>query len=191
MGTRQTDYHEALLSSANDEVRCDCTFADDGNASWYLVCRVPMVEWRLDCENWRHLTVIGLHDIESTQACPLFDIVCPYLPCLSCFHQPSTVPCRIVFAWRIFMRHGHTILVAFSSRLSADICEAQKPAEFFSATLGYVLCVLCMRFLEAVCSVSSLLLLSFSFELTGVLEDGNNNWWSQQSDVRAVCLFVL
>ena len=43
--TRQTEYHEALPSSANDEVRCDCTFADDGNASWYSVCRVPMVEW--------------------------------------------------------------------------------------------------------------------------------------------------
>ena len=24
-----TEYHEALSSSANDEVRCDCTFADD------------------------------------------------------------------------------------------------------------------------------------------------------------------
>ena len=33
--TRQTEYHEALTSSANDEVRCDCKFADDGNASWY------------------------------------------------------------------------------------------------------------------------------------------------------------
>ena len=25
-------------------------------------CRVPMVECRLDCENCRHLTVVGLHD---------------------------------------------------------------------------------------------------------------------------------
>ena len=33
IGTRQTQYHEALPSSANDEVRCDCTFTDDGNAS--------------------------------------------------------------------------------------------------------------------------------------------------------------
>ena len=32
-GTQQTKYHEALPSSANDEVRCDCTFTDDGNAS--------------------------------------------------------------------------------------------------------------------------------------------------------------
>ena len=32
IGTRQTEYHEALPSSANDEVRCDDTFADDGNA---------------------------------------------------------------------------------------------------------------------------------------------------------------
>ena len=33
IGTRQTEYYEALPSSANDEVMCDCTFADDGNAS--------------------------------------------------------------------------------------------------------------------------------------------------------------
>ena len=38
------------------------SFADDGNASWYSVCRVPMVEWRLDCENCRQLTVVGLRD---------------------------------------------------------------------------------------------------------------------------------
>ena len=38
------------------------SFADDGNASWYSVCRVPLVEWGLDCENCRHLTVVGLHD---------------------------------------------------------------------------------------------------------------------------------
>ena len=41
---------------------CDCAFTDDGNASRYSVCWVPMVEWRLDCENCRHLTVVGLHD---------------------------------------------------------------------------------------------------------------------------------
>ena len=29
IGTRQTEYHEALPSSANDEVRCGCTFTDD------------------------------------------------------------------------------------------------------------------------------------------------------------------
>ena len=62
IGTRQTEYHEALPLPANDEVRCDFTFAGDGNASWYSVCRVSMVEWRLDCENCRHLTVVGLHD---------------------------------------------------------------------------------------------------------------------------------
>ena len=34
IGTRQTEYHEPLPSSANDEVRySDCTFTDDGNAS--------------------------------------------------------------------------------------------------------------------------------------------------------------
>ena len=56
IGSRQTEYHEALPSSANDEVRCDCTFADDGNASWYSVFRVPMVELRLDCEDCSLLT---------------------------------------------------------------------------------------------------------------------------------------
>ena len=65
IGTRQTEYHEALPSSANDEVRCDCTFANDGSASWYSVCRVPIVERWLDCENSRHLTVIGLHNTSS------------------------------------------------------------------------------------------------------------------------------
>ena len=59
IGARQTEYHEALPSSANHEVRCDSTFTDDGNASWYSVCSVPMVEWRLNCP---HLTVVGLHD---------------------------------------------------------------------------------------------------------------------------------
>ena len=71
IGTRQTEYHEALPSSANDEVRRDCTFADDGNSSWNLVCRVPMVEWRLDCENCRHLTVVGLHDTGPRLQFPL------------------------------------------------------------------------------------------------------------------------
>ena len=60
--TRQTECHEALPSSANDEVRRDCTFADYRNPAWYLVCRVPMAEWGLDCENCRRLTIVGLHD---------------------------------------------------------------------------------------------------------------------------------
>ena len=33
IGTRHTEYYEALPLSANDGVRCDCVFADDGNAS--------------------------------------------------------------------------------------------------------------------------------------------------------------
>ena len=45
------------------------SFADDGNASCYSVCRVPMVEWRLDCENCRHLTVVGLHDTGPSTYC--------------------------------------------------------------------------------------------------------------------------
>ena len=62
ISTRQTEYHEALPSSANDEVRCDCTFTNNGNALWHSVCWMLMVEWRLDCEDCRHLTVVGLHN---------------------------------------------------------------------------------------------------------------------------------
>ena len=32
ISTGQTEYHEALPSPVNDEVRCDRTFVDDGNA---------------------------------------------------------------------------------------------------------------------------------------------------------------
>ena len=69
ISTRQIEYHEALPSSAHDEVRCDCTLADDGNASWYSICRVLMVQWRLDCEICRHLTVVGLHDTGPCSLC--------------------------------------------------------------------------------------------------------------------------
>ena len=62
IGTQQIEYHEALPSSENVQSLLTSSFADDGNASWYSVCRVSMVEWRLDCENRRHLTVVGLHD---------------------------------------------------------------------------------------------------------------------------------
>ena len=62
IGTGQTEYQEALPPSANVQSHLTSSFTDDGNASWYTVCRVPMVEWRLDCENCRHLTVVGLHD---------------------------------------------------------------------------------------------------------------------------------
>ena len=62
IGTRQTEYHKALPSSANMQSHLTLSFADDGNALWYSVCCVPMVEWWLDCEDCRHLTVIGLHD---------------------------------------------------------------------------------------------------------------------------------
>ena len=55
-------YHEALPSSANVLSHLTSSFTDDGNASWYSVCRVPIVERRLDCEDCHHLTVIGLHD---------------------------------------------------------------------------------------------------------------------------------
>ena len=41
-------------------------FADDSKSSWYSTCRAPMVEWWLECENCRHLTVVGLHDTSPT-----------------------------------------------------------------------------------------------------------------------------
>ena len=62
IGTRQTEYHEALPSSANVQSHLTSSFADDGNASWYSVCRVPMAKWQLDCQNCRYSTVVGLHD---------------------------------------------------------------------------------------------------------------------------------
>ena len=39
--TRQTEYHEALPSSANMKSHLTSSFADDGNASWSSVCRIP------------------------------------------------------------------------------------------------------------------------------------------------------
>ena len=84
IGTWQTEYHEALPSLANDEVRCDCTFADDGNASWYSVCRVVMVEWWLDCENCRHLTVIGLHN--NCENCRHLTVIGLHDNCENCRH---------------------------------------------------------------------------------------------------------
>ena len=62
ISTWQTKYHEALPSLANVQSHLTSSFANDGITSWYLVCRVPMVKWQLDCENCRHLTVVGLHD---------------------------------------------------------------------------------------------------------------------------------
>ena len=56
IGTRQTEYHKVLQSSTNVQSHLTSSFADNGNASWYSVCRVPMVEWRLDCEDCRHLS---------------------------------------------------------------------------------------------------------------------------------------
>ena len=69
ISTRQTEYHEALPSLVNDDVRCDCMFADDGSASWYSVCQVLMMEWRFNCENCHHLTVVGLHDAGPWWSC--------------------------------------------------------------------------------------------------------------------------
>ena len=62
IGTRQTEYHEALPLSANIQSHLTSSFADDGNASWCSICRVLVVEWRLDCENCCHLMVVGLYD---------------------------------------------------------------------------------------------------------------------------------
>ena len=63
--TRQRENHEALPSSANVQSHFTSSFADDGNASWHSICRVPMMEWRMDCKNCRHLTVVSLHDTGS------------------------------------------------------------------------------------------------------------------------------
>ena len=75
IGTRQTQYHEVLPLSANA--------SNDGNTSWYWVCRVPMVEWRLDCEDCRHLTVVDLHDTGpwSTINCQLRPKIHGYTGC--------------------------------------------------------------------------------------------------------------
>ena len=93
IGPRQTEYHEVLPSSANDEVRCDCTFADDGNASWCSVCRVPTVEWRLDSEDCRHLKVVGLRD-EATVGglgLPRLQIACEIQKKQNCFKTKDSV----------------------------------------------------------------------------------------------------
>ena len=42
--TRQTEYHEVFPSSANVQSHLTSPFANDGTASWYSVCGVPMVE---------------------------------------------------------------------------------------------------------------------------------------------------
>ena len=68
IGTQQTEYHEALPSSVKDVVRYDRAFDDDGNASWYSVCWVPMVEWPLD------KTVITLRPLASMIPAPVLTI---------------------------------------------------------------------------------------------------------------------
>ena len=62
IGTRQTEYHEALPSLANVQSHLMSSFADNGSTSWYSVRQVPMVECQLGCENCCHLTVADLHD---------------------------------------------------------------------------------------------------------------------------------
>ena len=52
--------HQGLVSWRPTTIK----FTDNGNASWHLVCRVPMVEWQLDSEDCRHLMVVGLHDTD-------------------------------------------------------------------------------------------------------------------------------
>ena len=87
IGTRQTEYHEALPSSANVQSHLISSFADDGNASWCSVCRVPMAEWRLDCENCRHLTVVGLHN------------TCPW-PMQACRSVSTRLPMLRSLVWQ-------------------------------------------------------------------------------------------
>ena len=119
IGTRQTEYHEALPLSVNDVVRCDCTLADDGDASWYSVCRVLMVEWRLDCENCRHLTVVGLRD---TGPMSLLKSSCTrvfVIPCIDVglvaveFDRESCPACGF---WPCVIPNSSAAQQAFSSR---------------------------------------------------------------------------
>ena len=70
IGTRQTEYHEALPLLVNVQSHLTSSFADHGNASWCSVCQMLMVEWRSYCENCRYLMVVGLHD--TNPRCLLF-----------------------------------------------------------------------------------------------------------------------
>ena len=97
IGTRQTECHEALPSSANVQSHLTSSFADDGNASWYSVCRVPMVEWWFDCEDCRPVTVVGLHDTGPWSI--LYNSVgrsWHFLSLLSCYLRLlGLLPCRM------------------------------------------------------------------------------------------------
>ena len=56
IGARQTEYHDALPSSVNVQSHLTSSLKDDDNASWYWICRVPIVEWRLTVKTvvtWR------------------------------------------------------------------------------------------------------------------------------------------
>ena len=66
---QQTEYYEALPSSANNEVRCDCKFANDGNASWYsfVKCR----RWN---DSWTVKTVITWRSSASMILSPNLDL---------------------------------------------------------------------------------------------------------------------
>ena len=99
MGIQQTEYHKALPSSANDEVRYDCTFTDNGYASWYSVSQLPMVEWRLDCEKCRHLTVVGLHNTGPwrQQDYKTVRFVYMYITPSCCITATVQTPCTPVF----------------------------------------------------------------------------------------------
>ena len=73
IGTRQNEYNEALPSSANVQSHLTSLFDDDGNASWYLVCRVrwwndgwtvkTVVTWRLSA------SMIPAPDVSSFCSC--------------------------------------------------------------------------------------------------------------------------
>ena len=62
IGTRQTEFHEALPSLANDEVGATARSPTMVTLHETRVCQVLMVEWQVDCENCHHLTVVDLHD---------------------------------------------------------------------------------------------------------------------------------
>ena len=100
ISTGQTEHHDALPPSGNVQSHLTSSFDDDGYASWHSVCRVPMVEWMLDCENCRHLTVVGLHGTGPS---------CTVLPTSPV--SPSTVQtlvCRVTY-WNHLGFHHFTV----------------------------------------------------------------------------------
>ena len=142
--TRQTEYYEALPSSANAQSHLTSSFADDGNASWYSVhlassstddgnaswysvCRVPIVEWRLDCENCRHLTVVGLQDTGPRSTNPRSEIRLQVV----CGHRSHLRSTRLVH-----FTHLSTVFAA-TSATTTTTTAATTAAATVDCTAGH------------------------------------------------------